>query len=34
MDKEKIEEFDISLWIESQKEGYKKREEKRVSFHP
>ena len=34
MDKEKIEEFDISLWIESQKEGYKKREEKGVPFHP
>lgn len=32
MDKEKIEEFDISLWIESQKEGYKKREEKRREF--
>lgn len=32
MEKEKIEQFDISLWIESQKEGYKKREEKRREF--
>jgi hypothetical protein len=29
MDKEKIEEFDISLWIESQTEGYEKRGKKR-----
>jgi len=32
MGKEKMEEFDISLWVESQKEGYKKREEKRRAF--
>jgi len=32
MKKEKIEQFDISLWIENQKEGYKKREEKRREF--
>ena len=28
MEKEKIEEFDISLWIESQTEGYEKREKR------
>lgn len=30
--KRKIEQFDISLWIESQKEEFKKREEKRGEF--